>query len=77
MDGASIVIREDAYLYAEFRTPLLGFVDDVEFLLDADNQRIHVRSASRRGYSDFGTNRERVGAIRSTFRAGDGNPEKK
>lgn len=74
MDGASIITREDVYLHVEFRTPLLGFVDDVEFLLDVDSRSIHVRSASRRGYSDFGVNRERVEAIRSTFRVEDGTP---
>lgn len=71
MRGASIVTRERSYLHAEFRTPILGFVDDVEFLLDADSRRIHVRSASRRGYSDLGTNRERVEELRSRFAAGD------
>ncbi len=51
---------------AEFRS-LLGFVDDVEFRIDEAAGVIHVRSASRSGYWDFGVNRRRVGAIREAF----------
>lgn len=57
------VIREAAdYLYAEFRTPLLRYVDDVEFLKAGGV--LHVRSASRLGHRDFGVNRRRVEEIR-------------
>lgn len=60
------VIRHDAnYLYAEFRSKLLGYVDDVELVHDASAGVIHVRSASRLGRRDFGVNRARVEAIRS------------
>ncbi|MBE0606787.1 MAG: DUF1499 domain-containing protein [Deltaproteobacteria bacterium] len=48
---------------AEFRS-LLGFVDDVEFRIGEAAGVIHVRSASRAGYWDFGVNRRRVEAIR-------------
>ncbi len=53
------------YLRVELRTML--FVDDGEFLLDQKNKVIHVRSASRRGYSDFGKNRNRLENIRRQF----------
>ena len=53
------------YLYAEFATPLMGYVDDVEFY--CDGRAIHVRSASRLGYSDLGVNRKRVEAIRAAL----------
>ena len=53
------------YLYAEFETALLGFVDDVEFQVDGST--IHVRSASRLGYSDLGVNRKRIEEIRAAF----------
>jgi len=60
------VVREDAnYLYAEFRSKLLGFVDDVEFTHDEKAGVIHVRSASRLGRRDFGVNRARVEALRA------------
>lgn len=68
--GASIVESRPGYLYAEFATPMLGFVDDVEFLLDAKAQRIDVRSASRLGRKDFGVNRRRIESIRASLTAG-------
>lgn len=62
------VIREASdYLYAEFRTPLLRFVDDVEFV--KAGSLVHVRSASRLGRRDFGVNRRRIEEIRSLIRA--------
>lgn len=60
------VIRHDAnYLYAEFRSRLMRYVDDVEFVHDEKAGLIHVRSASRLGRRDFGVNRDRVEAIRA------------
>lgn len=56
--GAHIVKQEKNYIRAEFRT-FLGFVDDVEFLIDNNNKLINFRSASRVGYSDLGKNRKR------------------
>ena len=64
MDGANIVEQSSNYLYAEFTSSLMGYVDDVEFLYDAASNTTHVRSASRVGYSDMGANRSRVEAIR-------------
>ena len=61
---ARIVASDGNYLYAEFTSRIMGFVDDVEFLYDPDAGITHVRSASRVGYSDMGVNRERVEAIR-------------
>ncbi|MBL8379744.1 MAG: DUF1499 domain-containing protein [Burkholderiales bacterium] len=64
------IVREGSdYLYAEFASKGLGFVDDVEFALDAGGKHIHVRSASRLGVRDFGVNRARVEGIRSRFAA--------
>jgi uncharacterized protein (DUF1499 family) len=60
VDSSGIGIR------AEFRS-LLGFVDDVEFRIDEAAGVIHVRSASRTGYWDFGVNRRRVEEIREVF----------
>jgi uncharacterized protein (DUF1499 family) len=57
-----IVLAHANYLYAEFRSRLLGFVDDVEFFFDG--VVVHVRSASRLGRRDFGVNRARVEEIR-------------
>ena len=65
IDGANIVEQSSNYLYAEFTSSLMGYVDDVEFLYDAASNATQVRSASRIGYSDMGANRKRVEAIRS------------
>ncbi len=62
-----IVNATDTYLYAEFATPILGFVDDVEFWLDRAHKAIQVRSASRLGESDLGVNRKRLESIRSQW----------
>jgi uncharacterized protein (DUF1499 family) len=67
MKRARIVVTEGRYLHAEFTSALFRFVDDVEFLLDDGTKTIHVRSASRVGYSDLGVNRKRVEEIRSRF----------
>ena len=64
MPAARVVEFRADYLYAEFTSRWLGFVDDVEFYLDETAGVIHVRSASRVGRKDFGVNRERVEAIR-------------
>jgi uncharacterized protein (DUF1499 family) len=61
----SIIQAEPGYLHAEFRSKLMGFVDDVEFLFDPAKGVVHVRSASRLGRRDFGVNRERVEQLRS------------
>jgi uncharacterized protein (DUF1499 family) len=67
MDDATIIKSEPTYVYAQYRTPLMKFVDDVEFVLDAPNHAIQMRSASRIGRSDLGANRKRLEAIRSLF----------
>ncbi|MEM8779744.1 MAG: DUF1499 domain-containing protein [Cyanobacteria bacterium P01_G01_bin.49] len=65
MERTTIIEETDNYLYAEFQTPLMGFVDDVEFYLDSTQNIIHVRSASRLGKSDLGLNRKRIEEIRT------------
>ena len=64
MERTKIIEETDNYLYAEFTSKLMGYVDDVEFYLDSNNV-MHVRSASRLGKSDLGVNRKRVEEIRS------------
>jgi uncharacterized protein (DUF1499 family) len=65
MQRVKVVKSEPNYLYAEFSTKLMGYVDDTEFYLDGKAGVIHVRSASRLGSSDFGVNRERIESIRA------------
>ena len=65
MPRTAVVQVEPGYLYAEFRSKLMGFVDDVEFLADPAKGVVHVRSASRLGRRDFGVNRSRVEKLRA------------
>ncbi len=58
VDNCQVVDQDDNYLHATFTTRWLRFVDDVEFLIDAE--QIQLRSGSRTGYSDFGVNRKRL-----------------
>ncbi len=69
LPGTTVIRDEGGYLHAECATAWLRFVDDVEFLVDEGAQVIHVRSASRVGYSDMGANRARVETIRAAFAA--------
>ncbi|MDB9321478.1 DUF1499 domain-containing protein [Nodularia spumigena CS-591/04] len=63
-----IITETEDYLYAEFKSALMGFVDDVEFYLDPQANVIQVRSASRLGQSDLGVNRQRIETIRAKFK---------
>jgi len=67
MPRTRIVKEEGGYLHAEVRSFLFRFVDDIEFLIDTEQSLIHMRSASRTGYSDFGVNRRRVEHVRKAF----------
>ncbi len=64
-----LISEQDGYLHYEARSRFLGFVDDVEFLIDAEAGLIHFRSASRTGYSDLGANRTRMEAIGKEFKS--------
>jgi uncharacterized protein (DUF1499 family) len=64
MERTTIVHEEPGYTYAEFRSKLLGYVDDVELLYDDKAGVFHVRSASRLGRRDFGVNRNRIDELR-------------
>jgi uncharacterized protein (DUF1499 family) len=66
-EGVTLIEDSDTYIHAECRTKIMGFVDDLEFYLSSEEQVIHVRSASRLGYSDLEKNRKRVEKIREKF----------
>lgn len=65
MTRATVISEEGNYLYAEYKSALMGYVDDVELLLDEKARLVHVRSASRLGRSDFGVNRKRIEELRA------------
>ena len=65
MPGAKVVKSEPDYLYVQFTTRIMKYVDDAEFWFDPAAQVVQVRSASRVGGKDFGVNRSRIEAIRA------------
>jgi uncharacterized protein (DUF1499 family) len=67
MDGAKVVKSEPGYVYAQFTTRLMKYVDDVEFWFDPAANVIQVRSASRVGRGDMGVNRKRIEAVRAAY----------
>lgn len=64
---ARVVRLEGDYIHAEFTSAFFRFVDDVDLILDDRAKTIHLRSASRVGYSDLGVNRRRIEDIRARF----------
>lgn len=68
MRRATVIRQEGNYLHAEFRSKLMGFVDDVELMFDERSGVLHVRSASRLGRRDYGVNRARVEALHARLK---------
>ena len=62
-----IVIDDISYIQAIVKTPLMRFRDDVQLQFDTDSKLIQVRSSSRLGISDLGTNYRRVEALRKVL----------
>lgn len=67
MPGSTVLDTKPDYLYAQFMSPGLRFVDDTEFWFSPGERLIHVRSSSRIGRRDFGVNRKRVESIRDAY----------
>jgi uncharacterized protein (DUF1499 family) len=70
--GARVVEAHPDYLYVQFATRWLGFVDDAEFFASPAEGVIHVRSASRLGRRDFGVNRQRIEQLRAALASAPG-----
>lgn len=67
LPNARVVEDSGTYMSVEFSSRFFGFVDDAEFSLEQNRSSVHVRSASRIGYSDLGVNRRRIESIRTAF----------
>lgn len=65
--SGEIQIIENNYIGAIFESSIFGFVDDLEVRLDPGHHLIHLRSASRVGYSDRGVNRMRLERLVKQF----------
>jgi uncharacterized protein (DUF1499 family) len=64
---ARVVERSGIYLHAEYESRVFRFVDDLELIADDEAGVVHVRSGSRRGWSDLGVNRRRVESLREAL----------
>lgn len=65
--GMRVVTSEGTYLHATASSLVFRFVDDVEFFVDEEQRVIHLRSASRVGYSDMGANARRLAQLRQSI----------
>lgn len=66
ISGSRIITHAPPTMHVGFRSRWMGFVDDMVFYF-LDTPVIHVRSAARVGYTDFGVNRKRVEKISVLF----------
>ena len=60
----TIIVDDCDFMQLTATTPTLGFTDDVQLLFKPEQQLIQVRSSSRLGISDMGTNARRVETLR-------------
>lgn len=65
--GGTVVSQNDDYLAAIYSSRFFRFIDDVELRLDPMTKKIHVRSSSRVGRTDFGVNARRVEHLRDYY----------
>jgi uncharacterized protein (DUF1499 family) len=65
--GGRIQAEADNYLAFTFTSSIFRFVDDLEIRIDADQNMIHMRSASRVGRSDRGVNKKRIEQLKKLF----------
>lgn len=77
VDGGGFEVKEadmaKGYLYVQFESLRYGYIDDVEFVLEAPKAaggagRVLVRSASRMGAADFGVNALRLNRLAADLR---------
>ena len=59
-----ITVDDGNFIQAIVKTPVMRFRDDVQLLFLPDDQLIQLRSSSRLGLSDMGTNARRVETLR-------------
>ena len=63
-----ITLDEGNFIQAIVKTPLMKFRDDIQLLFLPDDRLIQVRSSSRLGLSDLGTNARRVETLRDQLK---------
>ncbi|MBI5202892.1 MAG: DUF1499 domain-containing protein [Elusimicrobia bacterium] len=65
---AAVAEIRPGYIHAVFKSAVLRFADDVEFLFPEREAVIHYRSVSRSGYWDLGANRRRMMKLEKAFK---------
>ncbi len=63
IEGVTFSEETNDILHFEVKTKVGKFTDDVHFLFNAAEKKIHFRSASRVGWSDFWANKRRMKKI--------------
>lgn len=71
MPRSTLITNEANYLHFELRSALMGYVDDLEIYIDADNSVVHMRSAARLGQGDLGANRNYLKSVQEKFNQHD------
>lgn len=67
---SKLLAESEGYLHLQVSSFSRLFRDDLELRLLSERGLVHIRSASRIGYSDFGVNRKRVEALRRALLEG-------
>ena len=62
--------KEDNKLYYWFRIVVgqYAFYDDLKLIYDKEKTLLHFTSSSRVGYSDLGTNKQRINRLDKSFK---------
>ena len=67
--GGRIQVENDDYLAATFTSSIFRFIDDMEIRIALDQNVIHLRSASRVGYSDRSINKKRIERLKKLYQS--------
>lgn len=66
--GGNIQTESNHYFAATFSSNIFGFIDDLEIRIDSEQNKIHIRSASRVGHGDLGANKKRVELLKYLYK---------
>ncbi|MGJ3522989.1 DUF1499 domain-containing protein [Nitratidesulfovibrio sp. D1] len=67
LPGCTVVEMGGLTVRAQCRGKVFGFIDDVVCVADPAASVVHLRSAARSGWWDFGVNRDRAEQLRRRF----------
>lgn len=67
LPGCTVTDMDGLTVRAQCRSKVFGFIDDVTCVADPAASVVHLRSAARSGWWDFGVNRDRAEQLRRRF----------